>query len=254
MVVSAIIPHADAFLNECVGLVDELSEMRKALMPYSKMTKRVRVAQFIADSAKQLKEHAIRNFEQEYPTISAIFESGSIPDACMHRFNDAMYSTSVVIQQLGKSAFVIKLDADREELQKELSTAIGGFIYVLYTVFMLFETPEKETLAVKKFCDEQGITADVLLGTLMHLFESNGAEYYIYEPQHPMYAAVNAYDPGFLGQMEEEGFTISMEQAEGLVTGQLSSAELMNQLTKHMESREEVQADSMSIIKSMRLQ
>lgn len=253
MVVSDSIKNADAFLSESLELVAALSEMRNALVPFSSLKQRVRIAQFITETSKKLKSCAVHNFAAEYPTITNVFESGSIPDSCMHRFNDAMYSLSAAMKQIADASYIIKLDADRMELQGQLSTAIGGFISTLYNVFRLGELPDTVTLAVSQHCEVSNITPDVFKGSLLKMFEDAGAEWYIFEPQNPMYQAVYAFDPGFLGQMEEEGFTITQEQAEDLVTGNLSIAELGNQLSKHIKNREDVDVNPTGIIKSMNL-
>lgn len=255
MILEEQIKNPVEFLDESIKLSVVLLNVHNDLKLYSELNERVRIPQFLSDTALKLKSDLMRNFRAEYPTLTDSFESGRIPNHSVLRYQNMIYDLHTLFNQLKDAKFLIKTDKHRNELRNEVTSILEDLVAVLYSVYYLGELERGNmTLSLQQYCEKTGTTPIAVYNYLYHdIFEKYECKWLPFEPQHKFYSALMAVDPELVDTIEDTGYNLSDEQVKDVIEGRSSLITLMPDITAYVESSEETDITPSQLISSLTL-
>lgn len=228
------IENAAAIMTETTGLLGLANTLDSATLPVAELMKVSKVKKtppvLIAEAGKSLKEHDEENFEVLCPTLASAAKNGKLGDFS-YRMHDAMYQIGEVILAARKVKYMVVKDDQRKQLNEMAKTAIGDLVAYLVNTFAMWDS-ETSCMAVASYCERNGITQDLLYGTLLENMKNAGQTHRAYEPMSPVYTELMAADSVFMAECSENDLPLTDDQAMQLLRGELTSSEIMDQLTK----------------------
>lgn len=233
-VVKDPVANSQLILSESLAMLDIASMLDKCTLPVVELMKQSQVRKsppvLISEAGKVLKEHDVESFEAEFPTLAAACRDGKLGEFS-YRIQDAMYQIGEVILAVRKAKYMVVKDDQRKELNLRAKAAIGDIVAYLVNTFSMWDS-ENVCMAVSSVCERQGTSQDVLYGELLSAMDEAGCSYRAYEPMSPVYTELMAADSVFMAECSEKDLALTDEQALAVIRGEVSSAEVIDQLSR----------------------
>lgn len=258
-VIEDTIKDADQLLVDMNSLLGALKATSEALRPFDEDARKEfkSVPMFLAQTSATLRKVPISKFEFNYPALSSFVANGESSNDSFRRLHDALYSLSQLNEKLTERKYLLKFDTEREEARALANRALGDLAISIISQFELMDSDAYVYLSVDKYCDANGISPSVLLGTILQALEVSGESPRGYEKLSAYYDRMMEFDPTFVGECEEYAFPLNDEMCEALLSGKLSLPDARKRLADHLAQREEKElsgVNSMNLIQAMHLQ
>ncbi len=216
--------NASATLLELLDFESVALKFYENLLPFSSCTERVSLPKYIVNTSTELHKLLITDFGQYFPTIKRLLVDGKgNTEHSFWRIQDACFRFSNIQQAVYEKGCKILDDAIREDLSEEMSTVVSDLVVFIAIQFGLYTADQSEVYrSVEEYCDANGVTVDVLYGTLLSDLESVEGSWYAFEPISPCYQDVMRLDPTFLDECEENTYPLTDDVAMKIINGDMT--------------------------------
>lgn len=241
--------NAYTLLREVHTLLNRELVSAEWLAPYGSEAKKSypTLPSYIMAGKVALSKAGLANFNANYPTIKEVIANGETVEDGSKRLHDAIYKLGSANDSLVKFNYLVKLDADREDIRQQLLQSAGDLILFLIVQYELDKSMDGEVkLSVNAFCEKEGVTPAVFYGELLNQLELTGVQVYGYESISKWNEQLLDIDPVFVAECEENNFPLIDDICQLICDGKLSIPEARNQLAAFLKESEEKEVDDIS--------